>query len=64
MCKERVLSRPGHRTLPATRDSLPIVDRFFSSFQRPTINEGFGAVLTVKDSTDPRIGHLVQGFVV
>jgi predicted kinase len=63
VCKERVMSRKGHRTLPAERSSLDVVHRFFSTRVAPSKNEGFGAVVNVRDSNDPQIQKLMGGFL-
>ena len=63
VCKERVMSRSGHKTLPAVPSSMPVVDRLFSLREKPTTGEGFGAVITVRDYQDERVAKLAEGLM-
>mmetsp|Transcript_40210 Transcript_40210/g.95455 ORF Transcript_40210/g.95455 Transcript_40210/m.95455 type:complete len:99 (-) Transcript_40210:456-752(-) len=49
-CKQRVMARTSHKTLPPTRESLGIIERFRSTFEPPRTDEGFCAVLHVSPS--------------
>lgn len=48
VCKERVMSRTGHKTLPASRESMGIVERFASTLVPPYPGEGFVHVTRVQ----------------
>uniref|UniRef100_A0A7S1HDT8 Uncharacterized protein n=1 Tax=Hemiselmis andersenii TaxID=464988 RepID=A0A7S1HDT8_HEMAN len=63
VCKQRVMSRKGHRTLPATEASMQVVDRFVSSFVPPRESEGFCKVVNVSEYHDPRVFSLIEGRV-
>lgn len=45
VCRDRVLRREGHETLPPTHDSVRVVDLFLRSFVPPVEEEGFDEVL-------------------
>jgi hypothetical protein len=41
LCKQRVLERVGHKTLPAKESNLHVVDNFVRQLERPNPSEGF-----------------------
>lgn len=57
------MSRRGHRTLPSNQESMSVVDRFCRELVMPSEREGFGAVVVVRDSQDPKIMALASGYL-
>ena len=55
VCKQRVLDRVGHETLPATAASLAIVDRFLNDLVPPIREEGFSRMHTLTYNTDDKV---------
>jgi hypothetical protein len=41
LCKQRVLGRKGHKTLPPKESSLHVVDNFARQLEQPSPSEGF-----------------------
>ncbi len=54
-CKQRVMARASHKTLPATPQSLGIIERFSHTFEPPEQDEGFCAVLRVTPAFRPPV---------
>eukprot|EP01006_Ploeotia_vitrea_P040015 TRINITY_DN66396_c7_g1_i3.p1 TRINITY_DN66396_c7_g1~~TRINITY_DN66396_c7_g1_i3.p1 ORF type:complete len:560 (-),score=394.33 TRINITY_DN66396_c7_g1_i3:193-1872(-) len=52
LCKQRVVSRTDHPTLPPIRDSVFVVDNFRRSFMPPVLNEGFDSIKVVSKPDD------------
>jgi predicted kinase len=55
LCKDRIMRRANHPTLPPTRESAIVVDGFLADFIPPLREEGFAQVLRV---TEPDRGVL------
>jgi AAA domain len=60
VCKDRILSRVDHPTLPANQQSVGVVDRFLGSFIPPSIEEGYIRVVTA--STEQEVDDAVAFF--
>eukprot|EP00050_Salpingoeca_kvevrii_P012878 m.25390 g.25390 ORF g.25390 m.25390 type:complete len:426 (-) comp4426_c0_seq1:170-1447(-) len=71
VCKERVLGRKNHPTLPAEQRSLGVIDQFASTAVIPTAEEGFGSGVIVvshdaaldKSQDAVRIASLLQALL-
>ena len=60
VCKNRIMSRVDHPTLPPTRESTCVVDMFLESFIPPVKEEGFTEMKTV--SSDQEVDDVIQEF--
>ncbi len=60
ICKQRILQRMNHPTLPPTLASCIVVDKFLGSFIPPSLEEGF-AGLKVVNSND-ELENVVDEF--
>lgn len=52
VCDSRVMSRFGHETLPARANSLKVIRGFASSWEQPSLQEGFGRIWRLQEPLD------------
>ena len=59
----RVQNRKNHPTLKPGNDSIKIVKRFENMLEMPSLNEGFGAIITMRPSDDAIMAELVVDWL-